>query len=86
MWPLPDRDEVNDLMTWQHDLIVLLRKGWRKLGFVLAALLLVALLVNPGRDVAVQVAIALAALLGFDLIFAFAAWLTLSFVDKDKRP
>ena len=86
MWPLPDQDEVNDLMTWQHELVVMLRRGWRKLSYVVAALVFVALLINPSWNVALQVAIALAALVAFELILAFAAWLALSFVEKDKRP
>ena len=86
MWPLPKQDDINGLMTWQHKLIVLLRKGWRKLCFALAALLLVALLLNPGRETAFQVSVGIAGLLCFDLILTFAAWLTLSFVEKDKRP
>ena len=86
MWPLPKQDDVNDLMTWQHKLILLLRKGWRRLCLVLAALLLVALLLNPGWETAIQISIGIAVLLCFDLILTFAAWLTLSFVERDKRP
>lgn len=85
MWPLPDQDKVNDLMTWQHDLILVFRRGWRKSAYALAALMPVAFIVNPSWKVAMQIPVGLACLLAFDLLLGLAAWLTLSFVEKDKR-
>ncbi|WP_086736339.1 hypothetical protein [Erythrobacter colymbi] len=86
MWPLPDQDDTNRLMAWQHDLIRTLRRGWRRLAIVLAALVVVALAINPSWHAAGQAALGIAVLLAFDLVFALAARLTLSFVERDKRP
>ncbi|AOL95396.1 hypothetical protein [Porphyrobacter sp. LM 6] len=86
MWPLPKQDEVNDLMTWQHDAILFARRTWRSLAYALAALTPIALIINPSWDLALQIQIFFGSLLAFDLLLGLAARLTLSFVEKDKRP
>lgn len=86
MWPLPKQDEVNRLMAWQHGVIRRLRRAWRALAYALAALAPIALIINPSWDLALQIPVYLGCLLAFDLLLGLAARVTLSFVEKDKRP
>ncbi len=83
---LPRRDAINRQMTWQYELIILGRRWFRKLWYLFVPLLLAGFALNPTSDFGIQPIVAFAALLFFDLLLTLSARLTLSFVDKDKRP
>lgn len=85
MWPLPEQTEVNSAMSWQYRALLFARRGWRVLAIVLAALIPVALIVNPSWKLAYQAPVMLVCLLAFDLLLGLAARLTLSFVEKDAQ-